>query len=305
MTQLLKRALVVLVLLFASVEAFGQTDQPAKQPTFDARVRAEVSQFKGKVSLAAKNLDTGATYDLGGDDRVPTASTIKIAVMVEAFARVTEGKAKWTDEVVLTKEKKVGGSGILGEFSDGLHLTLRDAVNLMMTMSDNTATNLVIDVLSADAVNARMDSLGFKETRLMRRVFGGGVSLEGKKEENKRFGLGRTTPLEMVAILEKLERGEVVSPAASKEMIELMKREQGTNGIWRELWRVDKATKSGALDALRSNIGILYHPRGRIAIAITCNEMPEPNWTVDNPALLLMSRLSEILVDGLGKNEAH
>ena len=173
--------------------------------------------------------------------------------------------------------------------------------NLMMIMSDNAATNLVIDVLSADAVNARMESLGFKETRLMRRVFGGGESLEGKKDENKRFGLGRTTPREMVALLEKLERGEVVSPAASREMLELMKREQGTNGLWREQWRVPKATKSGALDALRSNIGIIYHPRGRIAIAITCNEMPEVNWTVDNPALLLMSRLSEILVEGLGK----
>jgi hypothetical protein len=98
-----------------------------------------------------------------------------------------------------------------------------------------------------------------------------------------------------------LERGEIISPAASKEMIELMKREQGTNGIWREQWRLPKATKSGALDALRSNIGILYHPRGRIALAITCYEIPEVNWTVDNPALLLMSRLSEILVDGLGK----
>jgi beta-lactamase class A len=171
----------------------------------------------------------------------------------------------------------------------------------MMIMSDNTATNLVIDVLSADAINARMEALGFKETRLMRRVFGGGTSAEGKKEENKIFGLGRTTPHEMVGLMEKLERGEVISPAASKEMLELMKREQGTNGIWREQWQLPKATKSGALDALRSNVGIIYHPRGRIALAITCNEMPEQNWTVDNPALLLMSRLAEILVDGLGR----
>jgi beta-lactamase class A len=181
-----------------------------------------------------------------------------------------------------------------------LHLTFRDAVTLMMIMSDNTATNLVIDVLTADAVNARMDALGLKETRLMRRVFGGGESQEGKKEESKRFGLGRTTPHEMVTLLEKLERGEVISPAASKEMLELMKREQETNGLWREDWRLPKATKSGALDALRSNIGIIYHPRGRIAIAITCSDLPEENWTVDNPALLLMSRVSEILVDGLG-----
>ena len=172
---------------------------------------------------------------------------------------------------------------------------------MMMILSDNTATNLVIDVLTADAINARMEALGFKETRLMRRVFGGGESAEGKKAENKRFGLGRTTPREMVTVLEKFERGEVISPAASKEMLELMKREQGTNGIWRTQWRLPKATKSGALDALRSNVGVIYHPRGRIALAITCNEMPEVNWTVDNPALLLMSRLSEILIDGLGK----
>jgi len=300
MSQVLIKTLSVLLVLIASVPGLAQTNQGVKQTALDQRVRAEVSQFKGKVSLYAKNLDTGAVYELAGDERVSTASTIKIAVMVEAFARVSEGKAKWTDELVLTKEKKVGGSGILEEFADGLHLTFRDAVNLMMIMSDNTATNLVIDVLTTDAVNARMESLGLKETRLMRRVFGGGESQEGKKEESKRFGLGRTTPREMVTLLEKLERGEVVSPAASKEMLELMKREQGTNGLWREEWRVPKATKSGALDALRSNIGIIYHPRGRIAIAITCSEMPEPNWTVDNPALLLMSRLSEILVDGLG-----
>ena len=299
MTQILIKSLAVLVALLAGVSVLAQTDHAVTQTALDKRVRAEVSQFKGKVSLYAKNLDTGAIYELGGDDRVSTASTIKIAIMVEAFARVSEGKAKWTDELILTKEKKVGGSGILEEFADGLHLTFRDAVTLMMIMSDNTATNLVIDVLSADAVNARMESLGLKETRLMRRVFGGGESIEGKKEESKRFGLGRTTPREMVALLEKLERGEVVSSAASKEMLELMKREQGTNGLWREQWRVPKATKSGALDALRSNIGIIYHPRGRIAIAITCSEMPEENWTVDNPALLLMSRLSEILIDGL------
>jgi beta-lactamase class A len=288
-------------LLISCASGFAQTDQSAKSSLLDQSVRAEVAQFKGKVNLFAKNLDTGAVYQLAGDEPVSTASTIKIAIMVEAFARVTDGKAKWTDELVLTKEKKVGGSGILNEFGDGLHLTLRDAVTLMMIMSDNTATNLVIDVLTADAVNARMASLGFSETRLMRRVFGGGESLAGKKEENKKFGLGRTTPHEMVSLLEKLERGQVINQAASKEMLELMKREQGTNGIWRGDWRVTKATKSGALDALRSNIGIIYHPRGRIALAITCSEMPEPNWTVDNPALLLMSRLSETVVDGLGK----
>lgn len=301
MSKCLPQSSAILLLLLAFGHASGQPAQPSVNAALDQRVRAEVAQFKGKVSLLAKNLDNGAVYELGGDERVPTASTIKIVVMIEAFARVAEGKAKWTDELSLTKDKKVGGAGILQEFNDGLRLTLRDAVTLMMVLSDNTATNLVIDVLTADAINQRMESLGFKETRLMRRVFGGGESTDGKKDENKRFGLGRTTPREMVAIIEKLERGEVVSQTASKEMLELMKREQGTNGIWRGQSRLPKATKSGALDALRSNIGIIYHPRGRIALAITCHEMPDVNWTVDNPALLLMSRVSEIVIDGLGK----
>lgn len=268
--------------------------------SLEKRVGAEVAQFKGRVSVFAKNLDTGATFSFQGDEPVQTASTIKVAVMIEAFARVAEGKAKWTDELILTKEKKVGGSGILFEFSDGLKLTLRDATTLMMVLSDNTATNLVIDTFGADAVNARMESLGLKETRLMRRVFGGGESVEGKKPESKRFGLGRTSAREMVTLVEKLERGEIINAATSKEMIDLMKREQGTNGIWRHQWRSAKATKSGALDALRSNVGIIYHSRGRIAMAITVYEMPEVTWTVDNPALLLMNRLSEIVIDELG-----
>src|ERR1700730_5604979 len=171
--------------------------------TLDARVKAELASFKGRVSLFARNLDTGETYALGADDRVRTASTIKIAVMVEAFARVAEGKAKWTDELVLTKAARYGGSGVLPELADGLRLTLRDCVNLMMVVSDNTATNMVLDYLTTDAVNARMSTLGFKDTRIMRRIGGGGESKGGKEPANKRFGLGATTPHEMVEILEK------------------------------------------------------------------------------------------------------
>ncbi|MEP6708238.1 MAG: serine hydrolase, partial [Pyrinomonadaceae bacterium] len=209
--------------------------------TLDADIKAQVASFKGKVFLFAKNLDTGETYSYNGDARVRTASTIKIAIMVEAFARVAEGKARWTDELVLTKPARVSGSGILQEFSDGLHLTLRDGVNLMMLVSDNTATNLVLDVLTTDAVNARMESLGIKQIRILRRVGSGGESKEGKDPNNKRFGLGVATPREMVLLMEKLERGEVISAAASKEMIELMKREQVHYAIGRTLWNLPMA----------------------------------------------------------------
>jgi len=284
----------LLLVLLICVSASAQTK-------LDDQVKPLVASFKGKVSIFAKNLDTGETYALNPDERVRTASTIKIAVMIEAFARVAEGKIKWTDEVILAKEKKVSGSGILTELSDGLHLTLRDAVNLMMILSDNTATNLVLEVLTTDAVNARMESLGFGNIKIMRRIGSGGESAAGKDPENKKYGLGMATSREMVLVMEKLDRGEIVSPAASKEMIDLMKREQGRNAIGRSLWYVPMASKYGALDRLRSAVAILYTKKGKIAMAISCDEMPETMWSVDNPAYLLMSRLSEILAEGFGK----
>ena len=283
---------IILLILLICVPTLAQSH-------LDKQVTTLTGSFKGKVSLFAKNLDTGETYALNPDERVRTASTIKIAVMIEAFARVAEGKIKWTEEVVLAKEKKVSGSGILNELSDGLRLSFRDAVNLMMILSDNTATNLVLDVVTTDAVNVRMESLGFKNIKIMRRVGSGGESVAGKDPENKKFGLGMATPREMVLVMEKLERGEIVSPAASKEMMDLMKREQGRNAIGRSLWSVPMASKYGALDRLRSAVGILYTKKGKIAMAISCDEMPETMWSVDNPAYLLMSQVSEVIANGL------
>src|SRR5437773_12242553 len=157
-------ALLITKVLFTST-LLSQTSSQTQ--SLDMRVRAEVKPFKGHISLFAKNLETGQEYSFNGDERVPTASTIKIAVMIEAFARVNEGHAKWTDELVLTKAARYGGSGILPELADGLRLTLRDCVNLMMVVSDNTATNMVLDYLTTDAVNARMSTLGFRDTRIM------------------------------------------------------------------------------------------------------------------------------------------
>src|SRR6266481_2265635 len=292
-------ALLIVVVLAANLAA-AQISAPQATP-LDTLVRAEIVPFKGKVFLFAKNLDTGVSYSLNGDERVRTASTIKVAVMIEAFTRVAEGRAKWTDELVLTKAARYEGSGVLPELADGLRLTLRDCVNLMMVVSDNTATNMVLDYLTTDAVNARMNALGFKDTRIMRRIGGGSESSEGKEPDNKRFGLGATTPHEMVRILERIDAGEIVNKAAAKEMIDLMKREQARHAIGRTMWDVPMASKYGALDNLRSCVAIVYSKRGRIAIAITVDDMPEVNWSVDNPGYLLMSRLSSILIEELGR----
>jgi beta-lactamase class A len=272
---------------------------PPPAPGLAAAVEAAVAACRCEVRLFAKNLDTGAVFGRGADDPVRAASTIKLAVMVEAFDRVARGAARWDEPLVLTAESKVSGAGILPELAPGLRLTLRDAVHLMIVLSDNTATNLVVDRLGADAVNERMDALGFPQTRLMRKVMGGGDSRAGLDPANKRFGLGKTTPREMVSLLERLERGEIVSKEASAEMIAVLKRQQYRDGVGRTLVGVEIANKTGALDRLRSDVAIVYSEHGRIAMAITVDDLPEVVWNTENHGLLLLSRLSLALLEGL------
>ncbi len=271
----------------------------------DAAIKAEIAAVKGNVWIYAKNLDTGTTYNLRGEERVRTASTIKVPVLVALYQEIADGKARWDQEVVVTKEKKVPGSGVLTEFADGTRITLRDAANLMIVVSDNTATNLVLDVVSADTVNARMEALGLKKTRAVRKVGGGGPSKVNDDPVWRLFGLGMTSCHEMVTLLERLERGELVSPDASKEMIETLKRHQNGDGIGRTLYDVPVASKFGSLDRLRSDVGIIYSRRGRIAMAITVDDMPEVHYSPDNPGMLLISRLSILLMDGLAMPDSQ
>jgi beta-lactamase class A len=158
---------------------------------------------------------------------------------------------------------------------------------------------MVLDRLTADAVNARMEAMGLHSTRSLKKIGGTGASQASAEPANQGFGIGVTTAREMVALLEKLEKGEIVSATASKEMVDLLKRQQFHDGIGRSLRGVPVASKPGALDRLRSDVGIVYTARGRIALAITCENLPETDYTPDNPALGILSRLSLILVDGL------
>jgi beta-lactamase class A len=283
----------------------------AEQPNgTDQRIQTAIHNFPGSVSLYAKNLDTGAAYELRADDPVPTASTIKLPIMIELFAQAEEGKLDWNQKLVLTDQDKVSGSGVLTELSAGDALPIRDLMHLMIVVSDNTATNLILDRIGGNAVNSRMAKLGLKQTAVMRKIMQGksqpeGVTDEGKKPGNERWGTGRSCPRDMVLLLEKLYRGDLVSKAASEEMISVLKRQQDHNGVGRDMKNPNIASKAGALDHLRSDVAIVYTQHGAVAMAITVNNIPEVNYGPDNPGNLLLSTLSEILVEELAPATTH
>jgi beta-lactamase class A len=174
----------------------------------------------------------------------------------------------------------------------------------MLVVSDNTATNLILDRIGGDRVNELMDSLGLEATRSMRKIRGDGTRLkpaegwsrEGERPENKRFGIGSSTPREMVRLLELLAQDKVVDAASSRELLAVLERQQYKDGIGRRSGELRVASKSGSLDALRSDVGIVYTPRGRIAIAITVDDMPQIDYSPDNTGNRLIADLAQLLI---------
>jgi beta-lactamase class A len=272
--------------------------------TLQESLKARIGNFPGTVTLYAKNLDSGQAVEIRGSDPVRTASTIKLPILCAVFDAVAHDRASWTELLTVTAAEKVSGSGVIAsEISDGVQLPLRDVTHLMIVLSDNTATNMVLDRFGADMVNAYLDRIGIANTRAMRKILGtgtaAGVSAAGKLPENQKYGLGKSTPRDMVTILEKLEHGEIVNADSSKEILAVLKRCQDATGIRRRLGGMPIVNKTGSLDALRSDLGIVYTKTGRIAMAITVDGIPKPDWSPDNPGSVMIADLAQILVEGL------
>jgi len=276
----------------------------AAQPLQD-KLRARIAEFPGTVSLYAKNLDTGTAVGIRESDPVRTASTIKLPIMMAVFDAVDRRQATWTEPLTVTAAEKVGGTGIIGsEISDGVHLPLRDVIHLMIVISDNTATNMILERFPADTVNAYLDKIGIRTTRALRRMRDDesvvGLSVAGKLPQNQEYGLGVSTPRDMVTILEKLQRGEIVNADASREMIAILRRCRDDSGIRRRLRGISVANKTGSNNSFRSDVGIAYSNNGPIAMAISVGGISQVDNTPDNVGCLLIADLAKMLVDGLG-----
>lgn len=279
----------------------------ARADELESRLRAMTSQIEGHVALYARNLDTGREISINADERVRTASTIKFPIACAVAHEVAAGRQHWSDRLTIRAQDKVSGSGVLSDFSDGETVSLRDATTLMIIVSDNTATNLILDRVGGDRVNDYLTTLGLEQTRVMRKIRGDGTQLKpaqgwtraGSVPENQRFGIGMSTPREMVRLLELLEQGKVVDQAASQLLLQMLERQQYKDGIGRRIESFRVVSKSGALDALRSDLGIVYTPHGRIALAITVDGLPKIDYSPDNSAQKWIGDVSLMLTEEL------
>lgn len=295
MLQIVSRAVSVRFLLIAwgawlSCAAVVRADELAD------RLQPLIDDFTGEAAVMVKHLENGQTFAYKADEPFPTASLIKLPIMITAY-NDAEGRFPLSLKVTLKNEDKVPGSGILTEhFSDGATISLHDAIELMIAFSDNTATNLVIDVVGIDAVNKMMDSLACKDTRLNSKVFRRDTSIA--PERSNRFGLGSTTCAEMIKLLSLLQSEKLVSPAASKHMLAHLKHCQDRSKITRFLPPgTEVAHKSGYVSSSRCDAGIIMSPSGPIAVCVLTDKIEDRSMGDNNKADLLCSHIAKEAFD--------
>jgi beta-lactamase class A len=261
------------------------------------------AHHRGKVSIYAKALRTGQTVAINADTPVNTASVIKVAIMLEAMYQVKEGKVSFDDTLTLEKSDQVSGSGVLLLFHTPAPINFETALVLMITQSDNTATNLVLEHVGRERVNARLRSLGFPITTSIRPI--GHPDQGDQNPQLKPFGIGRTTAREMAGILESIQRCDLGDQKLCDRMIDMMEHQFWRNCIPHYLEDADTtevashiANKTGSLDHVRNDVGIVFTKDGPIVISAFTYENVDTSWTPENEGEILIARMAKLLVSG-------
>jgi beta-lactamase class A len=275
----------------------------AEDKGLDSRIAPLAKAHKGVVAVAVKNLKTGEEYYLEADRVMPTASLIKLPIMVEAYWQAAEEKCKLDVTLKLRKEDKVQGSGILtSHFSDGTTFPLKDAIRLMIVYSDNTATNMVLDQIGLPSTNARMGKLGLHETRINAKVFRADTRID--QDRGKRYGLGSTSAREMVQLLEMIDAGKVVSSESCKEMLGHLRACDDKEKMTRFLPPgTVVAHKTGSVNASKTDAGIIYTKEGPVALCVLTDRNEDRRWVADNAAQVLIGTIAKEVCNHFGGPE--
>lgn len=278
---------------------------PAADPSgLEAKIKPLADAHQGKIAVAVKHLGTGEEFYLNADEAMTTASLIKLAVMVETFWQAEEGKVKLDGMIMLRKADQVPGSGVLTDsFSPGSTLALRDAVRLMITVSDNTATNLVLDEIGIASTAKRMATLGLPETRINAKVYRASTTSVDKARTDK-YGLGSTTARETVKLLELIHAGKAASPKACEEMLGILRKNQDNEKLTRKLpTGTTVAHKSGSVNAAKTDAGIVTLPAKKgekpqaFAICVLTADNKDQRWVVDNAAQVVIGDIARAAYD--------
>jgi beta-lactamase class A len=273
----------------APATSFQRADTAALHRTLDSLANAH----HGVVGYTVHNLDTGERLERRGDETFPTASLIKVSVLVTVYDLVEKGMLGLDDPIPVLKIDKVGGSGLLQYMHDNVTISVHDAAWLMTTISDNTATNLLLDRIIIRRVWEKMEKLGLMHTKPFSKSFLRNASVA--MDSSVKYGLGVTTPNEMARLFALLSEGKAVSPKADSAMFDMLAHNENVEKLQRYVTRLRVPHKTGETNQVRTECG-LFPLQSRVAYCVLTKENKDERYMIDNEAHVMMAHMGEAIV---------
>ena len=249
--------------------------------------------------MAYRAFTSGETYTHRATETVRAASLIKLPLLVHALSEVARGGLRLEQRLPLSPDDQVGGAGVLHRLQGGLEPSLQDLLTLMIIVSDNTATNLVIDLLGLGSANAFIQSLGMQQTRLVGKLQ---LPLEKQNEAQRRGEANATCAADVLGLLLQLQRGDLLPPELTDLALTILKQQQYTEALARylptdkELFEnyVTVASKSGCLRGLWHDAGIVFAPDGTplYALVVMTEGSRDTSYSWEQEGMLLIAEVS-------------
>lgn len=235
------------------------------------KIKEEIDKFKGVCGVVIKNENTKEYYAYNEEIVFPSASIIKLSILLELFKRIEKGEFNLEDSVTIREEDKTGGFGVLKELDCNVNLTIKDIATLMIILSDNVATNKLINILNMESINSTAKELGMKSTILGRKMMDG---------DAKKRGLDNyTSPKDTLTILEAyLNPSKVIelSPENRETILDILKKQQCNNKLpFLMPKNVSFAHKTGELPGVEHDAGILFSQAGTIVIVVLTKDLED------------------------------
>jgi beta-lactamase class A len=278
-------AWVLLLALGCAVPLHAQNDA-ALQRALDSLVTG----FRGDVGVYVRNLRTGQTAGINQDAVFPTASMVKVPILIATFDALDRGALDFHQELTYTDSLLYPGEDLIGGLKDSAKVTLSKLTLLMITTSDNTASLWLQSLAGTGTViNQWLADHGFDSTRVNSRT-------PGREANREVYGWGQTTPREMAELLVMIRQGWAVSPAASEEMYRHLTRSYWTGEALSVLppW-VQVASKVGAVNQSRSEVALVNAPSGDYVFCVITRNQQDESWEPPNEGWVLIRKISALL----------
>ena len=254
------------------------------------KLEAATRNFQGDVGIYVKHLKSGREVAINADTVFPTASIVKIPILVKLFDKIDKGELGLNDTLIYTEDRHYGGSGLMQFFKDSTKTDIRILASLMITQSDNV-TSLWSQELTGGGkeINALMHELGLEHTRVNSRT-------KGREKIWEKYGWGQTTPREMSRLVIMMRNRELISAAASDEMYRLLSNSFYTDYVLSQIPPfVQTAAKQGMVNRSRSEVVLVNAPSGDYVLYIATKNNKDESWDYENEAWKLQREVSKII----------